>query len=176
MKYLTLITLGFCILISSVSAKEVTGKTYRFTLPDEVRFESNEQHEFYSFHWGGPTNSALLMLHPNPAPISLRALKPMAEMMQVTFEDQMKAQGQASEIETKRSDLTLGDFQGVELEFTIKHDSGITIKQWIWILHDGTHAWNGQLTAHSAEDIGIAHKIIEHATRIENTPENSNTK
>ena len=108
--------------------------------------------------------------------MSSRALKPMAEMMQVTFEDQMKAQGQASEIETKRSDLTLGDFQGVELEFTIKHSAGTTIKQWIWILHDGTHAWNGQLTAHSAGDMTIAHKIIEQATRIESTPTTHDTE
>lgn len=169
MKYLTLITLILCG-TTNAFANEAIGKTYRFTTPENVRFESNDEHEFYSFHWGEASKNALLMLYPNPVAMSVRTLKPMADMMEITFEDQMKSQGQAVEIKTERRELKLGVFEGVELEFTISHNTGITIKQWILILHDGTHIWNGQLTAHSAEDIEIAHKIIEQAARIESVP------
>lgn len=145
---------------------EVSGITYSFTIPENVIFESHDEMDIYTFRWGNAPHFAFFMLNVNPAQVSERALKPRAEMMEITFEDQMKKQGIVSDIQKKLTDIELGPFEGIELEFIITQPAGIAVRQYMFILHDGDQSWNGQLTASSENDIIRAHAIMEKAKNI----------
>ena len=87
----------------------------------------------------------------------------MVDMMAVTFEDQMSQQSNISDIQQTRHEVDLGPFTGTELEFVITHSAGLTIRQYIFVLHDGNRAWNGQLSANSTQDISRARMIMKSA-------------
>jgi hypothetical protein len=150
----------------------VEGETYQFTVPDEVQFESRGGGiEHYTFRWGEAPDMALLMLHANPAPMTPRAIKPMADMMEITFEDQLAAEGRTEQINKERTEISFGPFEGVQLEFVIETAGDRTVRQYMFIVHDGSRAWNGQLTALNERDIEKAHAIMESATPIVEEPE-----
>ena len=159
---------------SLVAASRVMGQTYSFMVPDHVIFESHQDMEFYTFRWGKAPHVALFMLNANPAPLTVRALKPMADMMAVTFEDQIKKQIALSDIQTERTELQIGPFEGIQIAFTMKQTSGDIMLQYMLILHDGDRAWNAQLTANTTNDILTAHAIMQTAEKIAKQPENSN--
>ena len=169
MKPIALMALTLCWATTAFS-KDVTGKTYCFTVPDDVTFKSHEKLEFYTFRWGKDKQLALFMLHVSPAPLPPGAIKPMVDVMEITFESQMKQQGQTADIEKKQTELDLGPFKGTQIEFIIKHTEGKTIRQYMFLLHDGSNVWNGQLTAPSANDIERARLIMKKAKRKPSTP------
>lgn len=169
MKQFTIAALAILVATSSFSEEtNVVGKTYEFTIANDVIFESHEKMEFYTFKWGDAPHIALFMLSVNPAPLTPRALKPMADMMEVTFEDQITTHMDVSDIQKKRNEVDLGSFKGTQLEFVVTQPTGIAIRQYMLILHDGSHAWNGQLTANSTNDIARTHMIIKKAKKIAN--------
>jgi hypothetical protein len=140
---------------------------YTFTFPQDVTFASRGDVEFYTFNWGEPPLSALLMLNVSPVPLAPREFRASADTLEGAFEAQMKELNGTAEIVKKRADVELGPFKGIEIEFTIKHSPEMITRQYMLLLHDGERAWNGQLTATSTHDIAKAHSIIGSAKRIE---------
>lgn len=169
MKPIALMALTLCWATTGFS-KDVTGKTYRFTVPDDVTFKSHEKLEFYTFRWGTDKQLVVFMLNVNQTPLPLKAIKPMVELMEITFESTLKQQGQTAEFEKKQTELDLGPFKGTQIEFTIKHAEGKTIRQYTFLLHDGSNVWNGYLTTTSTndDDIKRAHLILKKTKRIAN--------
>lgn len=166
MKAIVISTLALLFAISALSGEaKLIGNSYDFTLPDDVTFESKKNMEFYSFRWGTPPNIALFMLNKYPVPITPKALKPMSDMMEITLEDQLKEKLKATDVQKKRTELDLGPFKGTQIEFTLKTPNGLTLRQYMFILHDGEDTWSGQLTAHGKDDIAKAHMILKNAKK-----------
>lgn len=175
MKRVIVIALALSTLVTA-SAGEAVGKSYVFSLPDGVTYQSRGEMEFYTFRWGTAPQLALFMLNVNPVPLSTIATESMADTMERTFEEQMKAGGLATDIQKKKTKVILGSFKGTELEFVITHAGGIKVRQYIFVLHDGRRMWNGQLTAFSEADLKTAHTIIENAKSIANSATDSTGK
>ena len=151
------------LLSAGAFAKDVSGTSYDFTLPDDVTYETNADIEFYTFTWGAAPDLSLFMLNMNPAPVPASALESMATMMEKMLEAQISEQDGMTVIRTNRTPITCGVFKGYELAFVVSSKEGQTVNQYMFILHDGKRAWNGQLTASSDTAIEKARQIMSGA-------------
>jgi len=158
-----------CVLVliaTSCLAKEVKGKTYAFTIPDDATFEFQEAMESYTFKWGDGAAFGMMMLFPMQGGISEGMAKPMLDLMAASLEDQLKKQGQFTNISKRKRDVKTGPFTGAEIEFTMTHGGGVKLWQSMLVLWDGQQAWTANLTGSSADHIATAHKILGTATPI----------
>lgn len=166
MQYLrSLFLLG--LLATSLFAAPQKGISLSFEIPEGVHFESKVEHEFYTFRWGTAPNNTLFMLHPHPAEMPFDALKPMADMMEVTLKDQLLKQGKFETVETQRHAIELGIFKGFEFESVITDASGLILTQYMFLLHDGERMWNAQISGLNS-DVQVARDILNQATRLSN--------
>jgi len=169
MKAFLVFMLGTIVSISCF-AEEVKGNTISFQLSNNIKFENKtrRQLEFYCFKWGQP--GTMFILNRNLAVTSKEMLKPMSEMMIISFKDQMGKQPGMSIKSSTQREVLLGIFSGTELEFVISNAQlGFEIKQYMFLLWDGTSSWNGQFSATSPKDISTVYDILKNAKRITKT-------
>jgi hypothetical protein len=161
-----LLTLAVIGVTASCFAREVTGKSYTFDIPDNVKFEFKDSSmEFYTFNLGEPPDIGLFMLYASPMPMSEAMMKPMTDMMLVSFKEQMKKKPGMELVSSNQKPLDAGRFSGVEIEFILKADPGIEMKQYMFLLRDGDQGWNGQLTASSTNDLSVVKAILKSARK-----------
>lgn len=156
--------------VSLADETNVTGKTYSFTIPSDVTFESKKGIEFYAFSWGTAPQLATLQL--SGTQITLKEFKSLTESMWST----VKNTGVGGMTEAKRIPLDLGPFKGTDIHLTLKLPDGTTIDRSTLLLHDGSRCWEGRLTAFSSNDISRAYAIMMKAKSIENKAMNSDKK
>lgn len=167
MKTSFILSVLFCLShILGAAPVEVVGQSYQFSIPEDVQFESKAEHEFYSFRWGQAESIQLLMLYPNPASSSAKMVKPMADMMAISFEDNLDADSGLSLSSSTRESVEFGPFVGEQLTFVLEADDGISVTQIVFVLHDGRRIWNGQLSGTSADGIERTKAILGSAVAV----------
>lgn len=166
MKNIYLLSFLFCIQQVLAAPVTVVGQSYQFMVPEGVSFESKKEHEFYTFRWGEAAKTQLLMIHPHPAPSSAKMLKPMADMMAISFEENLPAKESMKLVSSKREAIQLGLFSGEQLSFKIEGPNGIHVDQYIFLLHDGERVWNAQLSGMDEDGLKRAKAILSSAEPI----------
>ena len=163
MKNIAVVTLGLLLAVPSFADEtNVTGKTYSFTIPTDVTFESKKHIEFYTFSWGTAPQLATLQL--SGTQLTFEEFKSLTESMWRTVKN-TKAGGM---VKAKRIPLNLGPFKGTDLHLTLNLPGGTTLDRSTLLLHDGSRCWEGRLTAFSTNDIAKAYMIMKRAKRIAN--------
>jgi hypothetical protein len=163
MKKVLVCVLGVLLAGSSV-AKEVKGKSFVFTISDDVRCTQSDQMEMYTFKWGTPPEFCMFMLMANPVPVPEEAIPSMIEMMTISFKAQMQKQPGMKVTATEQKPIEAGLFKGSEVTFTIEHQAG-TMKQNMLVLFDGDKVWNGQLTGMGSNDVTTVYSILKSAKK-----------
>ncbi len=163
----------FCLALATTSllqteAKQVESKSLSFELPENVTFETKEKHEFFSFTWGEGSNKQLLMLYPNPMESPKEMIQPMADMMAISFKDNMQKNADLEFIDSQSREVTLGMFEGIELSFVLKAKTDQEFTQFSYILHDGKRIWNAQLSG-MGNHAELAQDILSKAKRVTET-------
>ena len=77
----------------------------------------------------------------------------------------MKKQPGIELVSSNQKSVEVGCFEGVEIEFVLKAEQGIEMKQYMFLLRDGDQGWNGQLTSSSTNDLDVAMAILKSATK-----------
>jgi hypothetical protein len=164
---------AFCFICSaSCFAKEVKGKNYTFQVENNVEFKSKFKSTpaliFYSFVWGNLPARSLLMLSHNPAFTSKKVMELMSEKFTLeSFKKELQKNKGMLLKSSKKREVSYGLFSGYEFEFIIGSDkSPMDIRQYIFILFDGSKCWNGQLTCTTQDDIKKARNILKSAKKI----------
>ncbi|RYD73668.1 MAG: hypothetical protein EOP84_21150, partial [Verrucomicrobiaceae bacterium] len=138
------------VLASSLFAEEKKGTSLVFDVPEGAKFEekSKGQMEFYSITLKKDTSLGLLMISASPAPISEEMLKPMAEMMKLSFEKAMKENKDLVLKDTKSEsrEFKEGIWKGYENRFVATTKGDQKVFQLMYVLWDGERSWNAQYT------------------------------
>ena len=168
MKHITMLLVGFLLFSITAFSKDVEGKTYRFTIPENAAFKYIEQLEMYDFQWHLPEGrSEFTFFRFNPTPSPFEDIYSVADLTGMKLENKLKQNEQITEAKQKKTEIDLGPFKGLEIEFLIQYEIGMTVKAYTLILHDGSHIWHGTLlSADSTNDLAQIHTILKTAKRI----------
>lgn len=174
--FYALITLVLIHQLLSADTVEVKSQSLQFSIPEEVEFKSKEELEMYSFTWGEGTNTNLLILYPHPMPSPAKMVKPMADMMEISFEESLAEKSGLELVSTKREADRWGLFTGEQLAADLKSPDGFELTNYMFILHDGERIWNGQLSGADKTGIVQAVKILSSTQQIQTTEEANTEK
>jgi len=169
MRYL--LPLLLLILTACGSSGRTAGGPYSFAVPDDVKVEVNKARAFYSFTWGEKPNEVLLVFYPHPWRLSQRSMKPMAEVMTIELEEDVKRRPGVRIVSQSQRDIEAGPFSGPELRFQLLNVDGRQALQYVLLLWDGHVVWNGHMTCPTEDDMARAHEILQTAALREEKPD-----
>ncbi len=144
---------------SFADEKTVTNATYAFTIADDISFSGNPNSKNEClFTWGSPGNYSVFTFNRGSSFTSLESLSSLSEIVECPLKEES-----AKKVQKSVEEVTLGLFKGIEIEFTIEHKDNSTTRQYIFYLHDGNTAWDGQLILHRTNDIAKVKALLKSA-------------
>ena len=141
--------------------KELRGKTFTFTVPGDVEAKSPEDNNNIPMQWESGQGTTIFVITSMRLNNASKVLASQADTMEQALEAEFKKQ--FSELQKNRKEIQLASFKGIELEFILKHASGLVMHYVHFYLSDGAQMLHGQLTAHSPNDKEKAHAILRSA-------------
>jgi hypothetical protein len=146
-------------------AKNVSGKSYTFTLPQGVTCDVQNKPENYTFRWERDETYVLFKLTPHPVAIREEDIQLLVDLMGVEFENEMNKMPEVKQVRKSNRRLEAGPFKGPELEFIVETRQGKEERQYLFMLWDGERLLNGRLTKCNLDDLKKAHAILEKASK-----------
>ena len=144
---------------------EVEGKSYSFSIPDNVKFKIQDEPERYVFCWtfNIPTS---FMIFPNSKVRDPSAIPKIAKKAKASLVKGMKAKGDEI-ISATDNGCSYGLFVGSEIKLTVQVDPVASsdqfkqFDQYVFYLWDGNRGWGAILVSSNTNDIAQTRKILE---------------
>ncbi len=152
---------------SNVRFVEVGGKSYSFSIPDNVKFEAHDEPERYAFFLPSETISPFMII-PNPGVKGTNSIPEIVTKTRAGFMEKMKMQDDKV-ISVAEKSCKYGLFVGGEIKFTLQLDTGISTDQcdqYLFQLWDGNRGWSAVFVSSNTNDIKLVRKILESGKRI----------
>jgi len=141
---------------------KVEGKSYSFSIPDNVKFNLQDDPEGYTFFLPSEIITPFVIL-PNPGVKGTNSIPKIVKKIKAGFMEEMKVQDKKVISVTEKS-CNYGLFVGGEMKFTVQMDPDSftdQYDQYILQLWDGTRGWLAVLVSSNTNDIKLARKILE---------------
>lgn len=145
--------------------KQVSGKTFTFTIPEQVESKPPDNSDVYVFQWKSGIGTANFVISTTRLASNQERLHQYADELKKELEKGFM-KDKTFKIRAKpNKDIELGAFKGVVVEFQLESNSDIELWYHQFILSDGIHTLFAPITAHSENDYDQACRIIKHAKR-----------
>ena len=147
-----------------VSAKEVIGKSYKFDIPKDVTFKSQNNIDLYTFNWG--KSSSIVLTTPLPKGSTQKSMAPFVDMTSSMMEDQFNSMKNVFTKFTKSTNkISFGKFTGTEVKFELTPKAGPVIYTSVIIVWDGESIWNATVTSPEVDAVKRAQTILNSMTK-----------